>query len=344
MSNVVRRLAESRTAYGPKAKTRKNRSDYTSIPTGRLQRSYGAQMQSDLVNTRSPTSCQDYGIGNFSYDDKYLSDWVMPEAIGYQYLPAMIRERTDDWSISGAALDTALERIHVLKTDGMYRGWPNEKRGRSKVQDWPSPTAPSAQISAADSSMLSQDSLGRSDCAFPYSNKPFYFATPNEADIGMETPPLTPPEGSTSPSKSTGGTSKMLPNLAKVDTQLGSDRSCGTFASFIDSKTPTARVSTPMSAKFDEQAWETFYNQCEAEHADVRYNALSRFKGAASDIDNLISECCHSGECTDAVEMFRLRWHDQRAKVVSYEDKVNSLKMPSEEGAKRDRVSNRLAV
>jgi hypothetical protein len=99
-----------------------------------------------------------------------------------------------------------------------------------------------------------------------------------------------------------------------------------------------------MSAKFDEQAWETFYNQCEAEHADVRYNALSRFKGAASDIDNLISECCHSGECTDAVEMFRLRWHDQRAKVVSYEDKVNSLKMPSEEGAKRDRVSNRLAV
>jgi hypothetical protein len=324
MSNVVRRLAESRTAYGPKAKTRKNRSDYTSIPTGRLQRSYGAQMQSDLVNTRSPTSCQDYGIGNFSYDDKYLSDWVMPEAIGYQYLPAMIRERTDDWSISGAALDTALERIHVLKTDGMYRGWPNEKRGRSKVQDWPSPTAPSAQISAADSSMLSQDSLGRSDCAFPYSNKPFYFATPNEADIGMETPPLTPPEGSTSPSKSTGGTSKMLPNLAKVDTQLGSDRSCGTFASFIDSKTPTARVSTPMSAKFDEQAWETFYNQCEAEHADVRYNALSRFKGAASDIDNLISECCHSGECTDAVEMFRLRWHDQRAKVVSYEDAQNA--------------------
>jgi hypothetical protein len=344
MDNVVRRLSESRTACGPKAKTRKNRSDYTSIPTGRLQRSYGAQMQSDLVNTRSPMSCQDYGIGNFSYDDKYLSDWVMPEAIGYQHLPALIRESTDDWSISGAALDTALERIDVLKTDGMYRGWPNEELSRSKVQDWPSPTASSAQISAADSSMLSQDYLGKSDFAFPYSNKPFYFTTPNEVDIGMETPPLTPSEGSTSPSKSTEGTPKMLPNLAKVDSQLGSDRSCGTSASFIDSKTPTAQVSNPMSAMLDEQAWETFYNQCEAEHADIRYNALSRFKGTASDIDNLISECCHSGECTDAVKMFRIWWHDQRAKVGSYEDKVNSLKMPSEDEAKRDRVSNRLAV
>jgi hypothetical protein len=301
-------------------------------------------MQSDLANTRSPMSCQDYGIGNFSYDDKYLSDWVMPEAIGYQHLPALIRERTDDWSISGAALDTALERIDMLKTDGMYRGWPNEERSRSKVQDWPSPTAFSAQVPAADSSILSQDYLGISDFAFPYSNKPFYFTTPNGADIGMETPPLTPSGGSTSPSKSTEGTSKMLPNPAEVDTQLGSDRSCGTFASLIDSKTPTAQVSTPKSATFDEQAWETFYHQCEAEHADIRYNALSRLKGTASDIDNLLSECCSSGECTDPVDIFSLWWHDQRAKVGLYEDKVNSLEMPSKDGAKRDRVSNSLAV
>ena len=42
---------------------------------GKNQQSYDTYMRNDMAKSRSPTSSQDYGIGNFSYDDKHLVDW-----------------------------------------------------------------------------------------------------------------------------------------------------------------------------------------------------------------------------------------------------------------------------
>ena len=116
---------------------------------GKNQQSYDTYMRNDMAKSRSPTSSQDYGIGNFSYDDKHLVDWKMPDTVSALHLPAQLRDKADDWATSGAALDTALERIEALKADATYRGWPDKKHAHLARPHWPSPTGPGAQSPSA---------------------------------------------------------------------------------------------------------------------------------------------------------------------------------------------------
>lgn len=313
---------------------------------GKNQQSYDTYMRNDMAKNRSPTSSQDYGIGNFSYDDKHLSEWQMPDAVSGQHLPTQLRERADDWSLSGAALDTALERIEHLKGEAMYRGWPDKKHTHLQVRHWPSPTGPGAQSPTVGSPISPvstlPDSLEKSDFTLPMAHKPFGSAMLARPPMGMESPPFTPINAPTTPLNPVEGGPATLPDLAKLNTQL----SPGGLASppTTGTDTPSTMGPTPMTAIFDEHAWETYTNQVKAEHSDIRLNALSRFKGTARDIDNLSREYSHLSEYAQNMKLFKLWWDGQRAKVKLYEDKVKSLELPNQEQAKHDRQVKGLPV
>jgi hypothetical protein len=311
---------------------------------GKNPTSYDTYMRNDMAKNRSPTSSQDDGIGNFSYDDKHLSEWKMPDNVASQHLPSQLRKRTDDWTHSGAALDTALERIGQLKADAMYRGWPDKKITHLQVRHWPSPTSAGAQSPAIGSptslSLSLPDSLERSDFTLPFPHKPFGSAMPGHPPMGMESPPFTPINAPTTPINPAEAPAATLPDLSKINTQLSPPSSQG-VTSPTGSSTPST-LSTPST--FDEHAWETYFNQVKAEHTDIRLNALSRFKGTARDIDNLAREYSHMAEYSEAMKPFKSWWDGQKGKVKLYEDKVKSLEMPSEDQAKRDRVAKGMPI
>jgi hypothetical protein len=311
---------------------------------GKNPTSYDTYMRNDMAKNRSPTSSQDDGIGNFSYDDKHLSEWKMPDNVASQHLPSQLRKRTDDWTHSGAALDTALERIGQLKADAMYRGWPEKKITHLQVRHWPSPTSAGAQSPAIGSptslSLSLPDSLERSDFTLPFPHKPFGSAMPGHPPMGMESPPFTPINAPTTPINPAEAPAATLPDLSKINTQLSPPSSQG-VTSPTGSSTPST-LSTPST--FDEHAWETYFNQVKAEHTDIRLNALSRFKGTARDIDNLAREYSHMTEYSEAMKPFKSWWDGQKGKVKLYEDKVKSLEMPSEDQAKRDRIIKGMTI
>jgi hypothetical protein len=311
---------------------------------GKNPTSYDTYMRNDMAKNRSPTSSQDDGIGNFSYDDKHLSEWKMPDNVASQHLPSQLRKRTDDWTHSGAALDTALERIGQLKADAMYRGWPEKKITHLQVRHWPSPTSAGAQSPAIGSptslSLSLPDSLERSDFTLPFPHKPFGSAMPGHPPMGMESPPFTPINAPTTPINPAEAPVATLPDLSKINTQLSPPSSQG-VTSPTGSSTPST-LSTPST--FDEHAWETYFNQVKAEHTDIRLNALSRFKGTARDIDNLAREYSHMTEYSEAMKPFKSWWDGQKGKVKLYEDKVKSLEMPSEDQAKRDRIIKGMTI
>jgi hypothetical protein len=315
---------------------------------GKNSQSYDTYMRNDMAKNRSPTSSQDDGIGNFSYDDKHLSEWKMPDNGTSQHLPSQLRKRTDDWIHSGAALDTALERIGQLKADAIHRGWPDKKNTHLQARHWPSPTGAGAQSPAIGSpvspGLSLPDALERSDFTLPFPHKPFGSAMPGYPPMGMESPPFTPINAPTTPTNPAEAPAATLPDLSKINTQLSPPSSYG-VTSPTGSSTPStlAQPDTPSSA-FDEHAWETYFNQVKAEHTDVRLNALSRFKGTARDIDNLAREYSHMTEYSEAMKPFKLWWDGQKGKAKLYEDKVKSLEMPSEDQAKRDRVAKGLPI
>lgn len=315
---------------------------------GKTAGSYDTYMRNDMAKNRSPTSSQDDGIGVFSYDDKHLSEWKMPDTISTQHLPSQLRKRTDDWAHSGAALDTALERISQLKADAMYRGWPDKKTNHLQVRHWPSPTGAGAQsptIGSPISPGISlPDSLERSDFTLPFPHKPFGSAIPAHPPMGMESPPFTPINAPTTPSNPAEAPAATLPDLSKINTQLSPPSSFSVTSPVTGSSTPSTLAQPGTPSAFDEHAWETYSNQVKAEHTDVRLNALSRFKGTARDIDNLAREYSHVTEYSEALKPFKLWWDGQKGKVKLYEDKVKSLEMPSEDQAKRDRIAKGLPI
>jgi hypothetical protein len=315
---------------------------------GKSQQSYDTYMRNDMAKNRSPTSSQDDGLGNFSYDDKHLIDWKMPDTISAQHLPKQIREKADDWSTSGAALDTALERIELLKAEAMYRGWPDKKHAHLQVRHWPSPTGAGAQSPAIGSPLSPPlslpDSLEKADFTLPFAHKPFGSGMPAHPPMGMESPPFTPINAPATPLNPAEGAAATLPDLSKINTQLSPANGYGITSPTTGASTPAGLAATPMSASFDEHAWETYSNQCKAEYSDIRSNAVSRFKGTARDIDSLSREYSHMGEYAEAVKTFKLWWDGQRPKVKLYEDKVKLLEMPSEEQAKRERTAKGLTV
>lgn len=313
---------------------------------GKNQQSYDAYMRNDLAKIRSPTSSQDYGIGNFSYDDKHLSEWSMPDTIKQQHLPTQIVEKTDDWRTSGAALDTALERIEHLHAEAMLRGWPDKKHAHLARPHWPSPTGPGAQSPSAgpvSPTASVADSLERADFTLPFSH-PVRFGAPTRPPMGMESPPFTPVNAPTTPSMSAEGTAATLPDLAKLNTQLSLANNTGAMSPVTAGTLTPSPPGSATAPLFDEHAWETYINQCKNEHNDLRWNALSRFKGTARDLDKLTVEYAHTSEYAEVLKVFKLWWDGQRPKMKLYEDKVKSLELPTEDQAKRERLAKGLAV
>lgn len=310
---------------------------------GKNQQSYEAYMRNDLAKTRSPTSSQDYGMGNFSYDNKYLSDWAMPDDIKHQHLPKQIFDKAEDWSTSGAALDTALERIDNLRADAINRGWPDKRHAHLSRPHWPSPTGPGAQSPAvgAAGSPISPipslpDTMERVDFTLPYAHR----STPNTLHpappMGMESPPITPLNAPTTPANPAEIPPATLPDMTKLNTQLSPP---------LDSTLPSPNPLNPasQSPQFDEHAWETYLSQFSAELRDLRLNALARFKGTARDIEKLTAEYAHTAEYEGVFKFFKLWWEGQRGKVRLYEERVAGLRVPEvgEVRGERERLVGR---
>jgi hypothetical protein len=313
-----------------------------------MERSYDTHIRTDLGEPSSLMSSKDYGIGNFTYDGKHLSNWVMPKAVRLQQLPTQVRERANDWSTSGAALDTALERMDELRADGMHRGWPNKKNTRPRIRYWPSSISRRAQCPTIGCQISKDpslsDPLAKPDFTHPSFQKTPCFAMSHNVTIGMESPPFSPSDTISIASRKAEDVLGTLPKFATTDTERYPNTGGEATPPLSGVNTPVALASSTMSATFDENAWETYCNQWKAEHVDIRYNALSRFKGTARDMENLIREYCHFGEYTGALEVFNSWWCSQRAKVALYEGKVKSLEVPSEEGARCDRKSKGLTL
>jgi hypothetical protein len=347
--DIMRRPSEGHTGGNTHPNKKGGRTGYTHRTLqGKITRLYDTHIRTGLGMPSSLMSSKDYGIGNYSYDSKHLSNWIMPKAVRLLQLPAQVRERADDWSTSGAALETAIERMDELRADGMHRGWPNKNGTRLQIRHWPSSISRRAQCpkigcqTSKDPSL--SDPLAKSDFTHPSFQKAPCFTMSHNVAMGMDSPPFSPSDTISIAFSKAEDVLGTLPKLATTDTKLYPNTGGEATPPLSGANTPVASAPSTLSATFDENAWETYCNQWKAEHIDIRYNALSRFKGTARDIENLIREYCHFGEYTGALESFNGWWCSQRAKVALYEGKVKSLEMPSEEGAKRDRKSKGLTL
>lgn len=194
--------------------------------------SYDTYMRNDLSRTRSATSSGDYGMENFSYDDKYIQPFLLPDDLRHAHLPAQVKEYAVDWGFAGAALDTAIERMGKLKGEAYKRGWPDKSHSHISRTHWSqSPTVSGAESWQASSPTSPTDLPQASPPLHEESTvavvepdtkylleKGMFFKPP----MGMESPPFTPvnSQAPSTPANPSEGVRATLPDLPKVNTQL----------------------------------------------------------------------------------------------------------------------------
>lgn len=315
--------------------------------------SWETHMRNEVALTRSGSRSPDFGPENFSYDPVHLAEWAMPEPELNDELPPLLQAAIRDWSLAGAALCTALDRIDNLHDEAVERGWPRDKPyarlSRQASGGAASGTgAPTSSLAASpiESPMMLPTSViadrfgfGRTYAATPpstadSSHGPIQgFMPGHPTPVGMESPPCSPIDsaGACSPAQVPTDTSKAtLPDLSKL--QLSP---------------PLTRCSSGglPAPSFDENAWETYINRFRAELNDVRCHALSRWKGFARSIDKYRHEFSFEHvEYREPIGHLEEWWSTVEPRMRGYEARVKALEVPDLEEVKEERVMRGLPL
>jgi hypothetical protein len=305
--------------------------------------------------TPSPFNNKPDMIDNFSYDPDHLQHWELPAGIADD-LSEDILEKTRDWQKAGAAVITALDRIHQTYKDAMYEAYP-DKSG-SPTYRRPSSHA-SAVVGVAFGSLTwsppdSPISLAPIRCeqlAFLEDKNPLMKGftqaglTQQMAVMGMESPPATPvdsPQGTGTPRKVSnltenvgGGNASNKPTVAKINTNTGSyglPDLVRLHSQLSPLSSPLEPLTPVLNPEFDQNSWERFLGQYQEEMRDNK-ECMSRFKGYGRQIKILTIEAKTVTELKTKIALYNFgKWYDGlQGNVREYEGKVKALEMPKKE-------------
>lgn len=244
----------------------------------KTQVSYEAAMKSEHGRTRSPNTSNDFGVENFSYDDKYLAPFVMPKDLAsHDRLPDQLKLFVTNWGCAGAAIDTAIERITKLRAEAVTRGWPDKSQTNHLSRTHWRYTGNSPAISGAESPPLSSPmspAPALPPALVPLASAPSLTAPelkrptsaamppmPANPPMGMESPPFTPvnSQAPTTPANPADGVRATLPDLSKINTQLTPSATAGAISPssastansspLLGAVAPSTGTSTPIPPK-----------------------------------------------------------------------------------------------
>ncbi|EGP88794.1 uncharacterized protein MYCGRDRAFT_108594 [Zymoseptoria tritici IPO323] len=317
------------------------------------KKSYRHYLRTDLAKDRTPG--EDYGLDNFSYDHTHVPKWQLPHDI-MEHLPDILRTTAKDWQLSGAAVNTALDRIKVLEAECITRGYPDKTFVNSlsrRVSDLSPSTAPGA-ANADTPPMYSPviASLGHSN--FPNYNdshdnkKSFDGIPPQQQQImGMESPPFTPLDSQTcSTPEMISPTSSMAPpavpdphaltrQISTISTRSRNDSAASSFnKSFKDSAV----------AAFDERAWDIYIGSYEAELVDIKTVSMPRLRGQGILLERYSAELIREPQWKAAITDFMAWFATMKPMVADYDRQVKELELPSLEYVRLERTARGMSI
>ncbi|KAK4561621.1 hypothetical protein LTR86_004300 [Recurvomyces mirabilis] len=262
----------------------------------------------------------DYGVDNFSYDQSYLEQWLMPEDLASR-LPELLRDRTEDWEKAGAALCTTLERIETSYSRAMQAAYPsNPTRFASRASEQAVVGAEPTPIDSpvAPTPIFTIPAAQLENLTLTTSKIP---TTHVKQEIGMESPPYTPFDSFGCATPITGPIAKLtatLPDLSRINTELSP-------LSMPDNTS----ISTAVLPGFDEVSWD-YYTKHFAEEIRDCETAVARVRGFGRMIEVDLHEMARvmKPEVKMVFLEFKGWWVGMRPKVAGLEEKVEALEVP----------------
>lgn len=266
----------------------------------------------------------DYGMDNFSYDDTHIPKWQASQQILRHLLPEL-RDAVETFTLAGAAVCTALERVEKLDEEAVDRMNPAISHGhlvnlRISDQTQARVGAETPPTSSPTSSMPSMDAPVKVSNQTPLIQ--FFPQLPVNM-AGLESPPFTPVDSkvaNTPVSEPLVGPNGTAPDLDSVTAQL----------SPFSSRNSLTTLSSPGFKVSNEIAWKHFVGEFNEALRDLRENALPGLKGAVHEIERICTEIGWDRtlrmEQKVALDNFGQWWKTMKPKVSTYEEKVQELR------------------
>lgn len=275
---------------------------------------YNAMLNASM---RAGKPGEDFGTDNFTYDPAKVAKWQAPDHITAENLPKELYEASKDWTLAGAAIDTALERIWDLGDEAAQRVWPSYTHEHLL----PSRTASQQGSSVGGASDLelvqSNSSTASLTCASTPASSFSQHSPPPKVDTavtsttallkkygphpnqlpdsitskpGMESPPFTPVTRSGSECGSGARSPAMLPKGHR-DSIITPDfiKLLAELSLVTPSQCSFTSTSAP-SIKVDTLAWNNCIKAYTAELDDLRDTALPRLRGFEQSIQKILFE------------------------------------------------------
>ncbi|KAF2481741.1 hypothetical protein BDY17DRAFT_311401 [Neohortaea acidophila] len=282
-----------------------------------------------MAPSRSRTNPRDHGLDNFSFDNAHLQDFVVPDGL-IQPLPKALADAVANWVYAGAALRTAIDRLHLLDEHVVERPVDASVSSRSDSLSW-EPLTPTAADTPATVTIPSDSSatplIGPGAIAYPSFPVVNPYTQLPTSMLGMESPPFTPVDSkcpgtpSYSASAAAGPKTVTLPDLHRLNAQLYPLTRHLSPATTVCSSSPDAEIR-------ELKTWEAYVKTYNAEVYDLKYQAVPRFVGCTRTVRKLMVELELCGQMssrlTAALRAFQAWWAEQSPKAGEYQVKAGA--------------------